>query len=161
MRLAAIVFVGLFAVSCGQYDTYYCRYLTNANCVSRPEDLQCGTDGNTYYNDCDLSKAHCKNNAIHRRYKGPCPNDASTTTKPVGGGTTQMPVTNGPTQKPVNGSEIAFDIFCLDLFHHDCSNEMTEALCASNGKTYQNLCEYEKTKCTHRDLHIVKNAPCN
>ncbi|XP_048767536.2 follistatin-like [Ostrea edulis] len=155
MELAAIIFVGFLGVCCGQYDTYYCKYLTNANCVTKPEDLQCGTDGNTYYNDCDLSKAHCRDNSLHRKFKGPCPNSAATTTAKPGN-----VVTNGPTQKPMNGSEIAFNIFCLDLFHHDCTNEVPQVLCASNGQTYQNLCEYEKSKCTHRDLHIVKNAPC-
>nr|XP_022336451.1 tomoregulin-2-like [Crassostrea virginica] len=157
MKLISFILVGIFTVCCGQYDTYYCRYLSAADCTTKPEDLQCGTDGNTYYNDCDLSKAHCKDNRLHRKYKGPCPTDSisTTTTRPSHG------VTHGPTQAPINGSEIAFDIFCLDLFHHDCSNEMAQPLCASDGKTYQNLCEYEKTKCTHRDLKIVKNAPCS
>lgn len=104
-------------------------YLTEFSYLTHPRPLK------LFSFSCDLSKAHCKDNSLHRRYKGPCPVDSVTTTtsKPISGGGTH------PTQAPINGSEIAFDIFCLDLFHHDCSNEMAQPLCASNGKTYQNL----------------------
>ncbi|XP_048251977.1 agrin-like isoform X2 [Haliotis rufescens] len=82
--------------------------------------------------------------------------------------TTQLPVTSQPTpqesttQGPTGPvlTVSALDIICRAIMHFNCPST-PEPICGSDGKTYPNECEFEKAKCTHRNLHAASFGPCN
>ncbi|XP_060571721.1 agrin-like [Ruditapes philippinarum] len=144
----------LFAVACcqqnwngGQMD-WYCGILFNEDCQHHNLHEKCGTDGITYRNMCDLGKAHCRNNVTNQLHDGPCALGPTSTTR-------------RPRRSSLHGSEIVLDFQCVLLSHRDCQPAYNEKLCGTDGRTYRNFCEYEKARCTHRDLHVAKFGDCN
>ncbi|XP_052802796.1 agrin-like [Mya arenaria] len=136
----------LFAVQGVFGATFYrCSWVTEASvdCDTFQDDVTCGTDGVTYRNKCEFSKAHCLNKALDLKHPGAC------STAP-----------GGTTVNPVAGGDVVFDFLCTSLSHKDCPTEVSK-VCASDGRTYTNFCEYEKSKCTHRDLTLVTYGDCS
>lgn len=74
---------------------------------------------------CALNIATCDHPRLHAVHSGPCPTSSTITDIP-----------SVPTQ---DGLQVAYDIFCLDLFHHNCLLERSSHLCGSNKATYINL----------------------
>ncbi|XP_046559844.1 follistatin-like [Haliotis rubra] len=112
------------------------------NCDKQHEREECGTDGVTYRNLCAFTKAHCHGKDIDIAFRGKCDD---------------RPATGG---QGITGEEAVLDYFCVELSHQSCPND-TETLCGTDGKTYANVCEYEKSKCTHRDLHVADFGACS
>lgn len=69
----------------------------------------------SFYFSCFLAKAYCSDNTIHKDHDGAC---AATS--------------------PVHGSEVALDIFCLDLLYINCPAGGTK-ICGSDGTFYDNM----------------------
>lgn len=47
-----------------------------------------------------------------------------------------------------------------DLCMKDCSNEPISQLCASNAKTYDNMCAFENAQCEGESSIIIYTEPC-
>ncbi|XP_052073780.1 agrin-like [Mytilus californianus] len=160
MKVAQVAcFVVCIAVCTAQgwSSQYSCRAIVRSDCYQFGNHPECGTNGVTYRNRCDYSKAHCADRNIHVAYDGVC----STTTTMAPSGTTSGTGTGtgGGTGPIISGPEAVFDFFCLELSHHPCDTDL-ETICASNGVTYINTCEFEKHRCTHREITIAKFEKC-
>ncbi|KAK7088751.1 hypothetical protein V1264_022634 [Littorina saxatilis] len=55
--------------------------------------------------------------------------------------------------------DFVLDYFCRELSHHPCTFP-TRHICASDGRTYNNLCEYQKARCVFREINFVDFKPC-
>ncbi|KAL4239075.1 hypothetical protein ACF0H5_003778 [Mactra antiquata] len=122
-----------------------CNWVANLDCTTYSEFKECGSDGITYDNRCYFAKQQCKDSDLRLLHDGAClPSEVSTTPAP-GGGT--------------DGGEAVLDFFCTSLSHRDCGTEKNE-VCGSDNWTYLNYCEYDKARCTHRNLHVKNFGPC-
>ncbi|KAL3856216.1 hypothetical protein ACJMK2_010993 [Sinanodonta woodiana] len=147
MMKTLLLLLSLVIGALGQ-NIFSCSYIATLNCEDFKPNPQCGTDGKTYHNMCVFGKDQCSGLDVHIQHTGEC--HPSSTQPPSG-------VTTGPIS--VAGSEAVLDFFCLELFHIDCPATV-DRICGSNGRTYLNFCEYEKARCTHRDLHVLHYGPC-
>ncbi|KAH3885568.1 agrin-like [Dreissena polymorpha] len=122
-----------------------CDWVSNLDCTTYVSGQECGTNGITYANRCYFAKAQCKDSSLHILHDGPClPSESSTTPRPASG---------------VNGNQAVLDFFCTALSHQNCPTE-TNQVCGSDNWTYQNYCEFDKERCTHRDLQVLYFGPC-
>ncbi|XP_060555166.1 agrin-like [Ruditapes philippinarum] len=122
-------------------DIYYsCSYINtpSVDCSRFSDDLTCATNLVTYKNKCEFSKAHCRDSTIDIKHYGNCTSADGTTPAPINGA----------------GSDHVLDFFCTHLSHTNCPVGGTK-ICASDGRIYDNACEYEKAMCTHRNIMIV------
>ncbi|XP_033748671.1 tomoregulin-2-like [Pecten maximus] len=169
IKLLAIVcyIAACSAQSSNWFDSISCRYIEGRDCYRYGNNPECGTDGVTYRNRCDFSKAHCANKDIHVYAYDSCanvtlPGGSPSTAAPGGGGgvvsTVAPPVTIAPTPA-IHGSEAVLDFICLEISHEKCGMEV-EQICASDFRTYENACEFQKAKCTHRELHVLAYRVC-
>ncbi|KAL4224261.1 hypothetical protein ACF0H5_017714 [Mactra antiquata] len=127
-----IVVLALATVLYNGVHADHCAYVATKDCAFIPDRQQvCGTNQQSYRNSCFLAKAYCADNTIHKAHDGPC----AVTTTP----------------SPVHGSEVALDIFCLDLIYISCPTGGVQ-ICGNDGKFYENVCEFDKARCFHRDL---------
>ncbi|XP_050409335.1 follistatin-related protein 3 [Patella vulgata] len=136
----------LVAANCqfsGHFGSFYCRILSNRDCDLDPKDLQCGTDGVTYDNQCYYTKARCQGIHADIAHYGSC-----------------TPTSNNQTLPGFDGDQAVLDYLCVQLSHQECPTTVDE-VCASDNVTYQNLCEFEKQRCTHRTLHIKSQGACS
>ncbi|XP_060556741.1 ovomucoid-like isoform X2 [Ruditapes philippinarum] len=121
----------LFVLAIGLVHGDVCSYVNTRDCKTVPAEILCGTNGVSYDNNCFLAKAYCADNTIHKAHDGAC----ATSTTP----------------SPVHGSQIALDIFCLDLIYITCPSGGSK-ICGSDGTFYENICEFDKARCFHRTL---------
>ncbi|KAH3884792.1 follistatin-like isoform X2 [Dreissena polymorpha] len=144
MKGLLAIFCAICLKGCLAETFYSCSWIAvdTVDCSTFKEELACGTNLITYRNKCEFSKAHCRNPNINLKHYGAC--DASD-------GLT--------TPDPVKGAELVLDFMCTSLSHMNCPVEEAK-VCASNGRTYRNYCEYEKAKCTHRDISVVSYGDC-
>ncbi|XP_060555164.1 follistatin-like [Ruditapes philippinarum] len=127
------------SVTSGQ-DSYSCYWIIQptVDCDNFAPEPTCGSNLVTYKNRCTYSKAHCADPKISVKHYGDCtPADGTT-----------------PTPINVDGVDVVFDFFCTNLSHMNCPVG-GEKVCADDGYTYANYCEYEKQKCTHRRLQVL------
>ncbi|XP_060593963.1 agrin-like isoform X4 [Ruditapes philippinarum] len=132
-------------------DNNFCKYYSTCEtsdglprCVCPTNCTQsitkvCGTDGNTYNNDCELMVASCKNRKhilLHRF--GDCEN------------------CNG-VQCKYGADCVHGTCVCPQVCPHDY-----QSVCASDEKTYRNACEMRKEACRlNKELEIVKSGECH
>ncbi|XP_052797577.1 agrin-like [Mya arenaria] len=144
-----LVFASFAVAAYGQLSggnsDWYCNILKDEHCEQHIYEPRCGTDHVTYRNMCAFGKAHCQNDTINQLHVGPCD---------------LMSSTRSPEQV-IHGSEIAMDYQCVLLAHRVCEATLNEKLCGTDGVTYPTFCEYEKSRCQHRDLHVAKLGDCN
>ncbi|OWF36377.1 tomoregulin-2-like [Mizuhopecten yessoensis] len=171
IKLVAVVacIAACSAQSSNWFDSISCRYIEARDCYKYGDSPECGTDGVTYRNRCDFSKAHCDNRDLHVYAYTSCanvtlPGGSPSTVAPVtvtpggnGGVVTSMPAVTSPPF--LSGSEAVLDFICLEISHEKCGTE-SEPICGSDFRTYDNACEYQKAKCTHRELHVLTYHNC-
>ncbi|XP_060556740.1 uncharacterized protein LOC132717319 isoform X1 [Ruditapes philippinarum] len=122
----------LFVLAIGIAQGDLCDFVFDKDCAFLFDTVHvCGTNGESYRNTCFLAKAYCADNTIHKAHDGAC----ATSTTP----------------SPVHGSQIALDIFCLDLIYITCPSGGSK-ICGSDGTFYENICEFDKARCFHRTL---------
>ncbi|XP_052242781.1 agrin-like isoform X3 [Dreissena polymorpha] len=131
----------------------------------------CGTDGQTYRNDCDLAKAHCLNVNLTKAYDGTCgvstqqtsqttqasTNAASTSSSSAP--TTPPPPTTStlPPTTTMSVTDILVTVFCQNVDSISC-NTGFNVICGSDGTYYPNECELSKESCKQKGLHIMPDA---
>jgi len=99
---------------------------------SNIKELVCGSDGETYRNECSLEQAACREGGrgLEVAYTGRC---------------TTVPVRSS--RPPQAGCEVCQRIF--------------RPVCASDGATYTNECEVRARACSHKiGLVVVKQGAC-
>ncbi|KAJ3094684.1 hypothetical protein HDU97_007716, partial [Phlyctochytrium planicorne] len=143
-------------------------------CIDKYEPV-CGSDGKTYGNKCFFDKANCLQKTLTFT-EGECPKPC-----PARG------VFCIEKYEPVCGSDgktysnqCFFDKAACDnkdltvSFTGECPKPPAQAcgaltwlctkeykpVCASDKKTYNNNCLFEKAKCANKNLKIVKNGRC-
>ncbi|OQS02785.1 hypothetical protein THRCLA_21327 [Thraustotheca clavata] len=147
-------------------------------------DPQCGSNGLTYANLCELEKAHCKNAMVGLAHAGrcqrskKCPSICTADYSPVCGsnGHTYSNLCRLTVARCNQGSSST--LHAVHYGHCTESNgsshlnrivtvcpEACEAkyspLCASNGKTYSNKCYFEVDSCRNNSITIVHHGECN
>lgn len=129
-------------VAQGNSSFYGCDFINSfTSCDRFITDSYCGSNIITYKNKCEFSKAHCADPSIDLLHIGDCTDiDVATAT-------------------PVAGNEVIVDFFCKSLSKMDCPTDI-ENVCGTDGRTYNNYCEFEKAKCTHRGLGVVTFDSC-
>ncbi|XP_052801414.1 agrin-like [Mya arenaria] len=120
-------------------------FVLSLDCTTYSAMQECGTNGITYANRCYFAKAQCNDSSLHILHDGPCTTAESSTTPSPGSG--------------VDGETAVLDFFCTALSHRDCPTDVKQ-VCGSDNWTYVNYCEYDKQRCTHRDLHIQNFGAC-
>ncbi|XP_076452650.1 tomoregulin-2-like isoform X4 [Babylonia areolata] len=66
----------------------------------------------------------------------------------------------GVSQDDPYAPDFVLDFFCLELAHHPC-NYPDRPLCASDGRTYSNLCQFQKARCVFREIDFVEFGACS
>ncbi|KAL3856416.1 hypothetical protein ACJMK2_011180 [Sinanodonta woodiana] len=60
-----------------------------------------------------------------------------------------------------SGLHLILSVICSDIARVDCSiSSNTTAYCASDHNTYQNICFFEKARCTNEKLHLEHQGRC-
>ncbi|ESO97587.1 hypothetical protein LOTGIDRAFT_152676 [Lottia gigantea] len=134
------------AVNCqfdGLFSSFYCSRALDKDCNNYSKHEECGQNGITYRNRCEYTQARCQGTQTDIAHYGPCTAGSHTNNTIPG----------------FDGDQAALDFLCVQLSHETCPSTVDQ-VCASDNVTYQNLCEYEKQKCTHRDLHIQNSGVC-
>ncbi|KAL4224140.1 hypothetical protein ACF0H5_017593 [Mactra antiquata] len=126
--------------------SWYCNILANEDCHTHHLEPRCGTNNVTYRNMCALGQAHCFDNSISQQHNGSCVTIVTTTKSP---------------QEVIHGSEVILDFSCIALSHRECTDVVGEKICGTDGITYPTFCEYEKARCTHRNLHVAHLGDCS
>ncbi|XP_025092681.1 agrin-like [Pomacea canaliculata] len=136
--LLPLVSVSSLAPTVSTLDSV-CRIISGYHCDDYFQlDQQCGTDGITYNNMCEFSKAHCQLRNLHIAHTGVCETGHVVQS-------TRVPGAHG-----------TYEFFCQTLV---CGDDR-EVVCASNGHTYLNLCLFESQRCHNSSLTIVDYQAC-
>ncbi|XP_041379780.1 agrin-like [Gigantopelta aegis] len=138
-----IVFCCLVAVCLSQTAvdlTIICKYVSILNCNLFANHEVCASNNITYDSHCMFSKAHCQDRNLHLTYNTSC-SDA------------------GHKDGGSHGSQTTYEFFCRNLLHTHCGTDM-EIVCASDGKTYNNFCLFEKARCNDRNIFIKEYNAC-
>ncbi|XP_022343516.1 follistatin-related protein 3-like [Crassostrea virginica] len=157
--LAPILLISVVRAQFFNFNT--CASILKEDCFQYGSSAQCGSNGVTYRNRCDFSKAHCEDTSLHIASHSACPMTTTPppTTAPPGVVVTSRPIPS--TLAPIlHGSEAVLDFFCLNLAFKPCDGG-SNPVCGNDTITYQNPCEFEKSRCTHRSIHIVHYGNCS
>ncbi|XP_052261193.1 serine protease inhibitor dipetalogastin-like isoform X2 [Dreissena polymorpha] len=116
----------------------------------------CGTDGQTYRNDCDLAKAHCLNINLTKAHDGTCgvsTQQTSQTTQASTNAASSSTFTTTTTTDAMNA--LLQQLFCQNVNSINCPPNQLNQLCGSDGQFYPNECELGKARCTIPGLRIM------
>ncbi|XP_045184747.2 uncharacterized protein LOC123542808 [Mercenaria mercenaria] len=130
-RLCLNLPFGLLNSSIGSCPDF-CHRKSAVNCGTQSDQV-CGSDGVTYTNMCEFSKAVCDTDTLKEVQKGPCPQ-----------------ITTPVTTAAVTMDRI-FQVFCASKDTIVCPTDL-DPICASNRKFYVNKCEFSKATCDNSML---------
>ncbi|XP_053387886.1 uncharacterized protein LOC123542806 [Mercenaria mercenaria] len=125
-RLCLNLPFGLLNSSIGSCPDF-CQRKSAVNCGTQSDQV-CGSNGVTYTNMCEFSKAVCDNDALREVKRGPCP---LITTPVAAAAVTLDPI---------------MQAFCSNKDAIVCGSALSP-ICASNKNFYLNKCEFSKAKC--------------
>ncbi|KAH3701578.1 tomoregulin-2-like [Dreissena polymorpha] len=129
--------------------------LIDCNKTYKPEGNEsvCCSDMIVYDNLCFFAKAKCVNLSLTILHPGQC---ISTTVNPVN--TTSNSTTASTASPTASNSTAPDDIiheqFCLLKDQIHCPDTL-DPVCGTNGKFYQNDCEFAKAKCNQSSLGAI------
>ncbi|XP_053387490.1 agrin-like [Mercenaria mercenaria] len=186
-RLCLNLPFGLLNSSIGSCPDF-CQRKSAVNCGTQSDQV-CGSNGVTYANMCEFSKAVCDNDALREVKRGPCPQIATPTTtadpiveafcsakNTIVCGTELAAVCSSDRQFYLNKCEFS-KAYCNDrkltrmtwdtCVKDFCQSKSTitcgtqsDQVCGSDGVIYANMCEFSKAVCDNDTLREVKRGPC-
>ncbi|XP_042192231.1 tomoregulin-2a isoform X2 [Callorhinchus milii] len=140
----------------GQTITCDCQFKCNTDYVP-----MCGSNGNTYENECYLRQAACKQQSeIKLLGEGSCTHDMGSGSGDGGnegsGETIQKKTSSCDIcQFGAECDEDAEDVWCV--CNIDCSRISFNQVCASDGKSYNNPCQVKDASCQTQEFIEVKH----
>ncbi|XP_014344595.1 tomoregulin-2a isoform X2 [Latimeria chalumnae] len=140
----------------GDIVTCVCQFKCNREYVP-----VCGSNGDTFQNECFLRQAACKQQAeITVVSEGLCVNDpgsGSGDEASEGSGETSEKETSNCDicQFGAECDEDAEDVWCV--CNIDCSHISYNPVCASDGKSYDNPCQIKEASCQNQERIIVNH----
>ncbi|KAK3605483.1 hypothetical protein CHS0354_001470 [Potamilus streckersoni] len=102
---------------------------------------------------CEYAKAKCQGQHMYIYYLGACVNDSSNPAQ-----TTPFTSTEGTT-KHFHLSQRIEELFCSQRNSIPCDTTLNP-VCATDGKFYQNSCEYTKARCENPTLLLQELEVC-
>jgi len=175
----------------GNVDTVCRNVVNQLDCRGFDYKPICATDGKQYSTECEFAKAHCTDPNLRVSYEGECgaattaPPVVVTTAAPVDttpdmgtnvpvdttaagtnapGDTTMMTAapTDAPTNPPFTGTTTNPNLtpLCNNIVNSACADDNTP-LCANDGNTYDNYCQFNKGRCYQPDLVIAYPGQCS
>ncbi|KAK6181079.1 hypothetical protein SNE40_009013 [Patella caerulea] len=141
--MSRIFLLVLFLTGCSAQKidfTKICSYVNRIDCGGFLKSVICATNSKTYDTECAFAKAHCNDTDLHIAHYGDCIPD-------------KTPIAT------VHGTTASYLFFCRNLKHSHCGTDV-EVVCGSDGITYNNLCLFEKARCSQRDLIVAKYDRC-
>jgi len=183
MKVLGVCFL-LFTVARSQLNTgninTVCLNVVNSlDCRRFDYKPICASDGTQFSTECEFAKAHCLDANLKVVNEGTCASGATATQAMTSAGVTQGTVATVATSGPVTvtippdvmtvttappammtTTDVYLTDVCNQVVNTPCGSE-SNPLCATDGKTYLNYCEFAKSRCYLTALQIAYTGQCS
>ncbi|KAK7087734.1 hypothetical protein V1264_021746 [Littorina saxatilis] len=170
----------------GNVNTVCLNVVNSLDCRRFDYKPICASDGTQFSTECEFAKAHCLDANLKVVNEGRCAGGATTTQAMTTAGATQGTVVTAATSGPVTmtippdqtvtqtippdvitsappammTTDIYLTAVCNQVVNTPCGTE-SNPLCATDGKTYLNYCEFAKSRCYLTALQIAYTGQCS